>query len=784
MGNMTEIKEYNVLEAESRWQEYWEKQGIYKFNPLKKDKLFAVDTPPPTVSGRMHIGHAFSYAQQDFIVRFRRMKQDNVFYPFGTDDNGLPTERMVERINNVRSTSMKRSEFIDLCLKTLKKTTPEFIRDWKLLGVSADYSLCYSTIDKNSQKISQQSFLELFQRGIVYKKEFPTIWCPECQTAIAQAELEDKQQDSLFSTIRFNVGGKNLFIATTRPELLPACVAVFVNPADEKHKHLAGKKAKVPLFNFEVPVIADKSADMTKGTGVLMVCSYGDRFDVDAIQKHNLEPKIVLNKDGTIHCEKYSGLKIKDARRKILQELKQQNLIVEEKRITHVVNVHDKCGSEIEFIPTEQWFIRVLDKKQELIKQGRKIRWHPPFMLKRYEAWINGLEWDWSISRSRHFGVPIPVWECKKCKTIILPEEKELPVDPLQVKKKCSKCDSFAEPETKVLDTWATSSLTPQITSSLGGNSIKLPFSLRPQAHDIIRTWAFYTIAKSYLHENQIPWEDIMISGFVTLKGEKMSKSKGNVIQPQEVIGKYGADSLRFWAAGSKLGEDLDYQEKDIVTGKRLITKLWNASKFALINLEDYNGKKPKNLELMDKWILCKLSELIKNCTEYFENYEYSKVKSETENFFWHTFCDNYLEISKRRIYQGTEEEKNSAQYTLYTALLSIIKLFAPIMPHITEEIYHLRFAEDEKCDSLHASRWPELSLDDKNAIISGDIFIDILQKVRQFKAANKKSLKSLVSLDLEKEKLSRIQPAIEDFKAVVNAKGIKEGGFSITLLE
>ncbi len=463
--------------------------------------------------------------------------------------------------------------------------------------------------------------------------------------------------------------------------------------------------------------------------------------------------------------------------------MKQDNLIAEQKKIAHVLNVHDKCGTEIEFLITDQWFIKILDKKKKLIEQGKKIKWYPQYMFKRYAAWINGLEWDWSISRERHFGVPIPLWECKKCNKIILPDEKELPVDPLQVKKKCS-CGNIAEPETKVLDTWATSSLTPQIASSLIDNQIKIPYSLRPQAHDIIRTWAFYTVVKSYLHENSIPWKNIMISGFVTLGGEKMSKSKGNIILPQDVLSKYGADALRFWASGSKLGEDLDYQEKDLITGKKLITKLWNASKFVLMNLQDYKQEKPKELEMMDKWILSKLSELVNNCTQYFENYEYSKAKAEVDNFFWHVFCDNFLEIAKRRIYQGNKKEKLSAQYALYNALLVILKLFAPIIPHITEEIYSQRFSKDEKCKSIHVISWPKISFKDKKALEIGTIFIDILSKARHLKAANKKSLKTMISLTLEKEKFKKLKEAFDDLRAVTNAKEIKEGNFSINLLE
>ena len=508
----------------------------------KSKKIYSVDTPPPTVSGEMHLGHAFSYSQQDFIARFRRMFDGNVFYPFGTDDNGLPTERLVERLKKVRSKEMSRAEFIDLCLKTLKEITPGFIQDWKNLGMSCDFDVRYSTIDNRTRKISQKFFIELFKKKEIYKKEFPTIWCPECQTSIAQAELEDKEESSLFSTLKFKCGGKDLLIATTRPEMLNACVAIFIHPDDKRYKKLVGKKAKVPLFDYEVPVIEDKSADPEKGTGVLMICSYGDRFDVDAINRYKLEPKLILDKQGKIIEGKYKNLKVRDARKEILKDLKNKNLIKEQKEIQHVVNVHDKCGTTIEFVTTEQWFIKILDKKKKLIEQGNKINWYPEFMKKRYNNWVNGLEWDWSISRERHFGIPIPVWECKDCGEVILADEKELPIDPLQTNKKCPKCKKDAIPEEKVLDTWATSSLTPQIAASLINSShdpfdkskapkIHLPFSLRPNAHDIIRTWAFYTIVRALLHEKKIPWRDIVISGVVSLGGEKMSNSIGKIFR-------------------------------------------------------------------------------------------------------------------------------------------------------------------------------------------------------------------------------------------------------------
>ena len=697
----------NLKDMEYKWKKFWEKNKIYKFNPSTKKGIYSVDTPPPYLSGKMHIGHAFSYSQQDFIVRFRRMFEGSVFYPFGTDDNGLPTERFVEKSKNIKSKSMSRAKFIELCLKTLREMTPDFIQDYKDLGISCDYNISYSTINKHSQKVSQKSFIDLYKQGDVYKKAFPTLWCPECQTSIAQAELEDKEENSLFLTLKFKADGKDLLIATTRPELLPACVAVFVNPNDKRYKSLIGKKAKIPLFDIEVPIITDKSAEMDKGTGVLMICSYGDKYDADAVKKHNLKPKSILEENGTLNFGNYKGLKIKEARKKILEDLKKADLITEQKQISHVVNVHDKCGTPIEFLTTEQWFVKILDKKKQLVKQGKKIQWYPKYMFKRYENWVNGLEWDWSISRERHFGVPIPVWECKKCNEIILPDEKELPVDPLQLKKKCPECGQEAKGEPRVLDTWATSALTPQITSGLINNKIKIPYSLRPQAHDIIRTWAFYTILKSYLHEKEIPWKDIMVSGFVTLDGEKMSKSKGTGIQPKKILEEYGADALRFWAAGSKLGSDLDYYEKDVRTGKRFVVKLVNASRFVFMNLKDYKPKKTKLTET-DRLFLSQINDLIESCTKNFQNYKYSRSKFNAENFFWNAFCSNYLELVKSRVYNGTTEEKKSAFFTLYYSLLTILKLMSPIIPFITENIYQEYFKKAEKDKSIHISNWPE----------------------------------------------------------------------------
>ncbi|MEK6934102.1 MAG: valine--tRNA ligase [Nanoarchaeota archaeon] len=768
---------------EKKWLNYWEKEKIYQFDPKTKKKIFSIDTPPPTVSGKMHIGHAFSYSQQDFIARYKRMSGFNVFYPFGTDDNGLPTERLIEKQKNIKSKSMSRAEFISLCLKTLAEITPDFIQDWKNLGISCDYNVYYSTINPLCQKISQLSFIQLYNKGLIYKDSFPTLWCPECQTPIAQAELEDKEKETFFTTLIFKSKGETLPIATTRPELLGACVGVFINPLDKRYLHLIGKKATVPLFNHEVPIIADPSAQLDKGTGVLMICSYGDKFDVDAVKKHKLQPKIILTKQGTLNIDKYLNLKIKDVRKIILKDLKENNFILEQKSIMHNLNVHDKCGAEIEFLPTEQWFIKILDKKKELIAQGKKINWHPDYMGKRYENWILGLEWDWSISRERHFGIPIPVWHCPQCKDIILAEESDLPVDPVQTKKHCKKCKVIASADEKVLDTWATSSLTPEIASSISDNKIKLPYSLRPQAHDIIRTWAFYTIVKALYHENSLPWKEVAISGFVTLQGEKMSKSKGNVISPQEAMQTFGSDALRYWAASSKLGEDIDYQEKDLIAGKRFITKILNAANFIFSNI-NYQNKSPQ-LHKTDKLFISQLNILIKSAASSFNNYNYSKAKLETDQFFWKLFADNYLEIIKYRIYNGTQEEKASASFTLYQSFLTLIKLMAPFTPYITEEIYQTHFKNYEKEKSLHITKWPSpynIKISKEDEIIWNKM-LDIITQVRQKKSIAKKSMKSEIFLSLPKEDLKCLKEVIDDLKAVCNAKEIKESSFDVQFL-
>ncbi|MEK6913065.1 MAG: valine--tRNA ligase, partial [Nanoarchaeota archaeon] len=531
----------------------WEKEGVYKFELKSKKKIFSIDTPPPTVSGRMHIGHACSYSQGDFIARFMRMNGFNVFYPFGTDDNGLPTERLVEKSKGVKAKEMPRQEFIKLCMSFLKEELPAFVQDWKNIGISCDWDMKYSTIDDNSRKIAQWSFLDLYSKGRMYRKDAPAMWCPECRTGVAQVEVQDKEIDSMFNDILFKIGNENVKVATTRPELLPACVAVFYHPDDARYKKFKGKKAKVPLFNFEVPIMEDKRVDIKKGTGIVMCCTFGDQTDMEWQKAYNLPIKIAILENGKMSylAGKYEGMFIKEARREILNDLREQRLLINQTPIKHFVNVHERCGTEIEFVKSKQWFVKYLDLKSYLLKWGKELNWHPEFMRHRYDNWVNGLQWDWLVSNQRYFGVAFPVWYCEKCGEVILAKESQLPVEPIKDKPpvvKCPKCHSDKIiPETDVLNTWFTSSMSPQLAiqhvKDENARKKLFPMNLRLQAHEIISFWLFNTVVKSRLHFKKNPWKDTAISGFVTMKGEKMSKSKGNAVSPQEVMEKYGADA-------------------------------------------------------------------------------------------------------------------------------------------------------------------------------------------------------------------------------------------------
>lgn len=784
---------YDPHVEEQRLQKAWAELDIAAFDYDPARETYTIDMPPPTVSGRMHIGHAFSYAQGDFIARFHRMRGRNVFYPFGTDDNGLPTERLIEKIKKVRAQYMDRQEFIKLCNVTLAEIKPEFVSDWQRLAISCDFKNSYSTIDPHCIKTSQKSFIDLHKKGRIFQRDAPISWCTQCQTAIAQAEFENVEMSSDFSDIAFKVGGRNLIIATTRPELLPACVAIIAHPSDKRYKDFIGKFAKVPLFDHEVPIIADEKADPEKGTGIVMCCTFGDKTDIEWWKTHDLALRVAIEKNGKMNklAGKYEGMKVKECRKQIIEDLKKAGQLIAQKPVSHAVNVHERCGIELEFLKTNQWFIKVLDKKTELVEAGNQITWYPPHMKVRYVHWVENLNWDWCISRQRFFGVPFPVWHCKACNLIKLADVELLPIDPLSDSPNtpCECGSTDFEPETDVMDTWATSSVTPQIALDWANQPDKFndmfPMSVRFQAHDIIRTWAFYTITKSIFNNGNVPWKNIMIAGHaLDPKGKKMSKSKGNVIDPNKMIDKYCADALRYWAASSNLGDDLPFQEKYLTTGMKTITKLWNASRFCAMHLEDFDGKKPIELHPTDKWLLSKLHRIIKHSTDTFEAYEYSKTKFEVDKFFWHTFCDQYLELVKGRLYNPDEfgsDARRSAQFTLSAALLSILKLFAPIMPHITDAVFLEHFAQKQGEKSIHLSHWPEYdeSFVDEQTEKYGDITVEIVNLVRKHKSDAKVSLNTEIEtliLSCSDEEWHSLSTHIDDLRSVTNAAKIVQG--------
>jgi valyl-tRNA synthetase len=591
-------KRYDARAAETRWQRRWAEQGLYRFDRFPDRPIYSIDTPPPTVSGAIHIGHVFSYMQAEIVARFWRLRGHNVYYPFGFDDNGLPSERLVEKEKGVKATEVGRERFVEMCLELTREYEKEFKAFWQTLGISCDWSEDYSTIDPRSQRISQRSFIDLYRKGRVYRKEAPTLWCPECHTAIAQAEIEDAEHASVFHDVAFGIDGRDLVISTTRPELIPACVGMFAHPDDDRYRGIVGRRATVPLFGYDVPIMADERADPEKGTGLVMCCTFGDTTDIAWWQEHGLPTRIVFGADGRMNenAPGYEDLSLKEARERIVEDLEDAGLLRGSRPITHTVNVHERCGTEIEFSVAAQWFVRILDIKDEIIRAGSEVEWCPDFMGIRFRNWVENLKWDWCVSRQRYYGVPFPLWTCAECGEVVLASEDQLPVDPATTSPpvdKCPKCGSVdLDPERDIMDTWMTSSCTPFInlrwrepddrTARFGkaGGATSFLMDLRPQAHDIIRTWAYYTIVKSVLNEGKVPWRTAMISGHVLHPDrEKLSKSKGpGAHSPAAVVEERSADVVRYWASSTRLGTDTMLVEEPLDAGHKLVVKLWTTT--------------------------------------------------------------------------------------------------------------------------------------------------------------------------------------------------------------
>ena len=758
--------EYDPDTAEPHWQRRWVDEETYAYpdDPVDPNTAFAIDTPPPTVSGSLHWGHVYGSILQDIVARFHRMHDSEVFYPFGYDDNGIASERLAERELDIRHQEFERREFQRKTREVCKEYEADFTEKMQGVGLSIDWTNTYQTISPAAQRVSQLSFIDLYENGREYRKEAPAIWCPECETAISQVETEDDERGSHFHDIEFGVAGDHddapdaFTISTTRPELLPACVAVFVHPDDETNQALVGEQATVPLFDHEVPIIADERVDMETGSGIVMCCTFGDQNDIEWYQAHDLDLRVAIDESAhmTDVAGEYEGLHSTAARDAIVDDLDSAGALLDRWEITHAVNVHERCGTSVEFLVTEQWYVSVLDKREEYLQAGREMEWFPEKMFTRYKHWVEGLQWDWCISRQRSSGVPFPVWYCTDCDQEVMADKTDLPVDPLSDDPPVDACPACGHDEFRaeddVFDTWATSSLTPLINAGWDWDDDAqeftmerpeiYPMDVRPQGHDIISFWLFHTVIKCYEHTGEVPFESTMINGMVLDENrEKMSKSKGNVVSPDEVLTKYPVDAARFWAAGSAIGDDLPYQEKGLRAGEKLIRKLWNASKLVESLAPEPYPDPPADADLgeLDRWLLAELDREIERLTELLESREFSKARDGLRSFFWNTFCDDYLEIAKQR-------DDAAAAYTLRTAHRRFLQLFAPFLAHVTEELWHDMYADsaddptvadavvaDGAPDSIHLTNWPEpLGLDaDHDAGAAATAVVGVLRKYK-----------------------------------------------------
>jgi valyl-tRNA synthetase len=784
------VPERPALEdLEAKWAARWEEDGTYRFDPSgPRGDIYAIDTPPPTVSGSLHVGHVFSYTHTDVVARFKRMRGRDVFYPMGWDDNGLPTERRVENHFGVRcdpslpydpdfvppaeppkhKIAVSRPNFIELCVRLTVEDERVFEQLWRHLGLSVDWTRTYATIDDRARRASQRGFLRLLRRGEAYQAEAPTLWDVSFRTAVAQAELEDREVAGAWHRLRFPTpDGSALEIETTRPELLPACVALVAHPDDERYRARFGTTAATPVFGVDVPVLAHPLADPEKGAGIAMVCTFGDLTDVIWWRELRLPVRSIVTRNGRIQAEPppgvpdgeawqaLAGASLSQARAAVVERLRASGGLVGEPRpMTHPVKFYEKGDRPLEIVTSRQWFFRLLDHRERLAARGRELRWHPPFMAARYQSWVEGLNSDWLVSRQRFFGVPVPLWYPVPADgrpdydNPITPGEDHLPIDPstdvpdgYEPGQRGVPGGFVGDPD--VMDTWATSSLTPQIAGGWEDDpelfSRVFPMDLRPQAHEIIRTWLFYTVVRAELEFGCLPWSDAAISGWVLDPDrKKMSKSKGNVVTPMHLLEQYGADAVRYWAASGRPGADTAFDEGQMRIGRRLAVKILNASKFVLGRV----GDEGEVTEPLDLAMLSRLDTLVAEATAAFEAYDYARALERTEAFFW-TFCDDYLELVKWRAYGSLGEAgAASANSALTTALSVLLRLFAPFLPFVTEEVWSWW-----REGSVHRAAWPEpagpKATEDGLAL---DLAGAALGAVRKAKSEARRSMKAPVA--------------------------------------
>ncbi len=805
---------------EAKWSEIWDREGTYTFDrSAARERVYSIDTPPPTVSGSLHVGHVFSYTHTDAVARHRRMNGRDVFYPMGWDDNGLPTERRVQNHYGVRCDpsvpyeesftppaepsdreplSISRPNFVELCLRLTESDEQAFEDLWRTLGLSVDWSMTYTTIGEVAQRISQRSFLKLLAKDAAYQLEAPTLWDVDFQTAVAQAELEDRERPGAMHRVRFSSadGGAGPEIETTRPELIAACVALLAHPDDERHRSLVGGEVLTPLFGTRVPVLTHPLVEREKGTGLVMVCTFGDLTDVVWWRELSLPVRSVLGPDGRLlevpwgepgwessdlqlARESYSelaGATINQARRRMVEMLEASgDLIGEPQPVTRAVKFFEKGERPVEIVTSRQWFIRTIEHRDELIERGRELQWHPPYMRARFEDWVQGLNGDWCISRQRFFGVPFPVWYPIDDSGQVLhgqpipAREEDLPVDPSTDVPPGYESEQRGRPggfagDPDVMDTWATSSLTPQIAGRAGEDeelfAEVFPMDVRPQAHDIIRTWLFSTILRSHLEEGELPWKHAAISGWVLDPDrKKMSKSKGNVVTPMHLLEEYGADAVRYWAASGRPGTDTAFDPQQMKVGRRLAVKILNASKFALTDLPEPAQELTHPL---DRALIARLASVAREAGESLQGYDYARALERTETFFW-WYCDYYLELVKGRRYDGDPLVSGPVSLALRRSLSVLQRLFAPFLPFVCEEVWSWW-----QVGSVHLAQWPSpqellgpLTPSAEQAQVEDvalDLAADVLREVRKAKSQARRPMRAPVSRIVVRDTAERLR--------------------------
>jgi valyl-tRNA synthetase len=738
-------KEYEPSKVEPKWQRWWEERGIYRFDPSREGPTYVIDTPPPYPSGEFHLGTALNWTYMDIVARYKRMRGYNVLFPQGWDCHGLPTEVQVERKYGIRKGDLPPARFRELCVRLTQENIEKMRKEMRSLGFSIDWTREYRTMDPSYYSRTQLSFVRLYRQGRIYRGEHPVNWCPRCETAIADAEVEYEEREGKLNYLRFKVeGGGELLIATTRPEYLPACVAVAVHPEDERYREYVGRRVEVPACGRKVEVIQDPEVDPRFGTGVVMICTYGDKTDVRWVARHGLPVIRLLDEKGrmTEEAGRYAGLTVEEARRAILEDLRREGSLVREEGLVQSVGVCWRCKTPVEILTKKQWFMRVLDLAERVVEEARKVRWVPEYMGQRLVDWVRSMDWDWVISRQRIFATPIPVWYCRKCGEVVVAEEDQLPVDPQRDRPRgrCPRCggEEF-EGERDVLDTWMDSSITIAVHAGWPQLDRRLfPADLQPNGTDIIRTWDYYLLVRHLALLGEAPYRTVLINGMVFGEdGRKMSKSLGNFIETSSVYGKYGADALRQWSVlAASTGSDVPFSWKEVVFGYRFLQKLWNAVRFAGPHLRG-GAVSPEGLRLraVDRWILSRLQRVVERVTSLLEDFQFNQALITLQSFVWHELCDLYIEEVKHRLYGGRREE---VRYVLREVISKVCRLLAPFIPHLTEEIYQTYLREEEGYPSVHLAPWPEPEggrLDEEAEKTAG-LLHELLGAIRQFKSS------------------------------------------------